>query len=73
MRLPSLKPNQVVKVLAKLGFEEVRHTGSHLILVNKDKKKVIPVPIHNKDIKRRLLRNIIKQTSLTVGDFLNLL
>ena len=72
MRLPSLKPWQVVRVLNKLGFEKFRQSGSHLILANKDKKKIIPVPVHNKDLKRGLLRSIIKQTGLTVKEFLKL-
>ncbi|MEK7154477.1 MAG: type II toxin-antitoxin system HicA family toxin [Patescibacteria group bacterium] len=73
MRLPSLKSGQVVKVLIRLGFEKIRQTGSHLILVHKGSKKITPVPIHNKNLKRGLLRSIIKQTGLTVKEFLNLL
>lgn len=73
MRLPSLKPKKIVKVLLKIGFAEARQTGSHLILVNTDTKKIIPVPIHNKDLKRGLLISIVKQTGLTVEEFIKLL
>lgn len=73
MRLPSLKSLQVVKVLEKLGFERKRQTGSHLILAHGITKKIIPVPMHNKDIKRGLLTHIIKQTGLTINEFTKLL
>ncbi len=74
MRLPTLKYRKVVKVLAKIGFVEARQTGSHLVLVKKDVKKIVTVPIHsNKDIKRGTLVAIIKQAGLTVKEFLDLL
>lgn len=73
MRLPIIRPQKVVKVLKKIGFEKIRQTGSHLILVNRTIKKIIPIPIHNKDIKRGLLLSIIKQTDLTIEEFIKLL
>lgn len=73
MRLPSLRPIKIIGILKKVGFEEIRQSGSHLILVNRSTKKIIPIPIHNKDIKRGLLRSIIKQTGLTPGEFIKLL
>ena len=73
MRLPSLKPQQVVRILKRAGFGAARQTGSHLILVNISAKKIVPVPIHSKDIKRGLLASIIKQSGLTNSEFLELL
>lgn len=74
MRLPTLKYRKVVKVLTKIGFVRARQTGSHLILVKKDVKKIVTVPIHaNRDIKRGTLRAIIKQAGLTVKEFLDFL
>jgi len=74
MRLPVLKPGKVINGLKQIGFAKSRQTGSHLILINRIIKKIIVVPIHaNKDIKRRTLRGIIKQSGLTVKDFLDLL
>jgi predicted RNA binding protein YcfA (HicA-like mRNA interferase family) len=71
--LPSLRPREVVKVLKRIGFEEIRQTGSHLILSNKITKRTIPIPIHNKNIKRGLLAIIIKQAGLKINEFLKLL
>ena len=73
MRLPIFKPREVVKILKKIGFVEARQTGSHLILVNKTIKKIIPIPIHSKDIKRGLFLSIIKQADLTIDEFIKLL
>ena len=74
MRLPTLKYRKVIKVLMKIGFTKARQTGSHLILVKKDVKKIVTVPVHsNRDIKRGTLMAIIKQAGLTVKDFLDLL
>lgn len=73
MRLPTLKPMEVIRALTKLGFERARQSGSHIVMVNKISGKLIPIPMHNKDMKRGLLRNIVKQTGLRVKDFVELL
>ena len=73
MKIPSLRHKKVVKVLKKIGFEEARQTGSHLILLNRESKKIISVPIHNKDIKKGLLIGIIKQAGLTTEEFIKML
>ena len=73
MRLPALRPQKVIKALKKIGFENARQTGGHLILVNKTTKKIVPIPIHGKDIKRGLLLSIIKQADLTIEEFVKLL
>lgn len=73
MRVPNIRPRKVIQVLKKAGFQEVRQTGSHLILVNKERRKVVPIPMHAKDIKRGLLVSIIKQSGLTIYEFMKLL
>jgi len=73
MRLPALRLQKVIKVLKKIGFEEARQTGSHLILINKATTKIIPIPVHSRDIKRGLLISIIKQADLTTEEFMKLL
>ena len=73
MKIPSLGHKKLIRVLKKIGFEEARQTGSHLILLNRESKKIITVPIHNKDIKRGLLAGIIKQADLTTEEFIKLL
>jgi predicted RNA binding protein YcfA (HicA-like mRNA interferase family) len=72
-RLPTLTPRQVVAALKKAGFIEDTQSGSHLILKNPETKRRLPVPIHAKDLKRPLMRAIIKQAGLTEALFRALL
>jgi predicted RNA binding protein YcfA (HicA-like mRNA interferase family) len=69
-RLPLLSWREVVKVLAKAGFQVARQKGSHLILIKDE--YVVPVPKH-KEIKKGLLMEIITEAGLTKEEFLKLL
>ena len=70
-KLPALKPRQVIRVLEKAGFSFQRQKGSHKIYIKKEIG--ITVPIHNKDLKKGTLRNIIKHSGLTLEEFLDLI
>ncbi|MDO8515241.1 MAG: type II toxin-antitoxin system HicA family toxin [bacterium] len=70
--MASFKPKEVVKILEKLGFSSKRQTGSHLIMYHSGKQKIIPVPIHGKDVKKGLLNAIIKQSGSTEEEFIKL-
>ena len=72
-KIPIVKPIKVVKALKRVGFIEVRQTGSHLFLLNSRTKKIVPVPIHAKTLKKGLLHGIIKEAGLTLEEFLKLL
>jgi len=52
MKLPAIKPRELARVLRKLNCVEKRQTGSHLIFYCPNQKKIIPVPIHPKDLKK---------------------
>lgn len=73
MRFPTLKPAEVIRVLKKAGFEELRQVGSHLSIGNKKKSVIVVVPMHNKDMKRGLLLSIIKDAGMTKDEFRKLL
>lgn len=70
--MATFKPKEVVKILQKLGFVKKRQTGSHLMMYHPNSKKIIPVPIHNKDMKQGLLKGIIKQSQSTEKEFIKL-
>jgi len=70
-RLPVLKPKQLIKVLEKAGFSFVRQKGSHRIYI-KDNIG-ITIPCHSKELKKGTLRHIIKQSGLTLKEFLDLI
>ena len=65
--LPVLKSKEVVRILEKIGFHFYRQKGSHKIFVKDDYQVV--VPMHNKDLKKGTLFNIIKGTGLSKEEF----
>lgn len=73
MKLPVIKPKQLIKVLEKKGCIFKRQTGSHQIFYYPEKEKIITVPIHTKDIKKGLLHSILKELDLPVEEFFELL
>ena len=73
-RLPSLSVDEVCGALSKAGFSIVRGRGkgSHVYLYRAYPPTGITVP-KKKDIKRGTLRAIIRQSGLSVDEFLALL
>lgn len=68
--LPVLKPQEVVAILIKLGFQQVRQKGSHKQFRHPD-GRVTTVPFHKgKDIAPALLRKIISDIEMKPEDFL---
>lgn len=70
--MTAFKPKEVVKILKKLGYLPKRQTGSHLILYNPENNKIIPIPIHSKDLKKGLLKGIIKGAESSEKEFISL-
>jgi predicted RNA binding protein YcfA (HicA-like mRNA interferase family) len=74
--LPKITPinsQKLIRILQKTGFKIVRQKGSHLILID-DRKTRIVIPVHpGKDIKPGLIRAIIKEAGLSRDDFFKLL
>jgi predicted RNA binding protein YcfA (HicA-like mRNA interferase family) len=67
--IPILKPREVVTLLERLGFVEVRQRGSHKQYRHPD-GRVTTVPFHpGRDISPALLRAIARDIGLTVRDF----
>lgn len=68
--IPILKPHEVVKLLEKLGFREVRQKGSHKQFRHADGRGTT-VPFHKgRDISPTLLRKIASDIDLTVEELL---
>lgn len=67
---PVLKPREVVALLVRLGFIEVRQRGSHRQYRHAD-GRATTVPFHQgRDISPTLLRQIAKDVGLSLEDFL---
>ncbi len=70
-RLPSCKPKDVERVLLKLGFVERRQRGSHKIFVRESDQRRAVLPWHNRDLRRGTLRRIIRDTGLSLEEFVD--
>jgi predicted RNA binding protein YcfA (HicA-like mRNA interferase family) len=69
-RYPVLKPQEVVTILNRLGFKEVRQRGSHKQYRHPD-GRITTVPFHKgRDISPVLLKQIAKDIGLTMEEFL---
>lgn len=72
-RLPSLTAREIIRVLKRSGFIEDRKKGSHLVMFNPQTGARTVVPIHSGNIKRSLTYAIIRDTQMTVEDFMKML
>lgn len=59
--------------MEKSGFELRRQKGSHAFYFRESDKRATVVPIHNKDIGRGLLRKILNEIDMGVGEFIGLM
>lgn len=71
-KLPVISGADCVKALSKVGFEVYRQRGSHIVVVRKSPPTQTTIPNH-KELDRGTLRAIIRQTGLTVEEFILLL
>ncbi|MEK7573349.1 MAG: type II toxin-antitoxin system HicA family toxin [Patescibacteria group bacterium] len=70
--MPSFKAREIVRILQKLGYIQKRQTGSHLMMYHPKSKSIIPVPIHTKELKKGLVRGIMKQAESSEKEFIKL-
>lgn len=67
MKLPrDVSGVEVARALRRLGFAELRQTGSHLILRKEGRTVVVP---QHKPLKPGTLKGIIEQAGLTLEQF----
>ena len=68
-KLSLLKARELIKILRKLGFIQVRQKGSHAFFSHRDGRTTV-VPIHqDKQIGRGLIRYILHDISLSPEEF----
>jgi predicted RNA binding protein YcfA (HicA-like mRNA interferase family) len=75
MKIPPMKPKQIVAALLKAGFYIHHQRGSHARLLHRTKTEArVTVPIHNKDLPSSFIKHrILKQAGLSDEEFLSLL
>jgi len=72
-RLPRVTAAEIIRVLERIGFVQVRQSGSHRIFKN-EKGQRVTVPFHRgKILHPKLLRSILRDADLTTDDLLELL
>jgi len=70
-REPVLSGKRLIRLLSEFGFEVVRIRGSQLFLRDSDGRTTV-VPVHrNEDIGKGLLRKILKDCEVELGDLLD--
>ena len=73
VKLLLLEPREVIKVLKKNGFEFRSQKGSHrkFIKIANGKNYRVIVPMHDKEIKRGTLLDIITRSGKTKEEFMS--
>lgn len=67
--VPVLKPHEVVRILNRLGFEQIRQRGAHKQFRHPD-GRMTTVPFHKaQDISPTLLRKIARDIGMTAEEF----
>lgn len=66
--LPRISGAEAIAVFESLGFVHVRQKGSHVVLRRSDRGCVVPL---HKDLAIGTLRSAIRQTGITVDEFID--
>ena len=66
--LPVMSGREVMRVFETLGWEVVRQTGSHIIMVKDEEPVTLSVPDH-REVAKGTLRSLIRTAGLTVDQF----
>ena len=70
--LPRLSGSECIAVLKKAGFEIMRQSGSHIVVKRANPFAQLVVPDHE-ELDTGTLRAIIRQSGLSVDEFLKLI
>ena len=68
-RLPMVSARKMIHALEQAGFVADGQKGSHLYFWHPLRKILTAVPMHPGDLKRSLVRAILRQVGLTEAEF----
>jgi predicted RNA binding protein YcfA (HicA-like mRNA interferase family) len=70
-KMPRISSREAIRALERLGFEQVRQTGSHVVMKKETEEGEIGcvVPMH-RELKVGTLSGILKQAQVTVEEFI---
>ena len=67
--LPTVKAKELVRALLKMGFFVDHQKGSHARLIHSQQpSRKVTIPMHNKDLPKGALRNILRQAEISVDE-----
>ena len=71
-KMPRISAKEAIRALERLGFEQVRQTGSHVVMKKEIQEGEIGcvVPLH-RELKIGTLSGVLKQARITVEDFID--
>ncbi|MGL5793698.1 MAG: type II toxin-antitoxin system HicA family toxin [Waterburya sp.] len=71
-KLPRISSREAIRTLERLGFEQVRQTGSHVVMkkVTQEGEIGCVVPVH-RELKVGTLSGILKQAQVTAEQFID--
>jgi predicted RNA binding protein YcfA (HicA-like mRNA interferase family) len=67
-KLPVLSGHEIVKLLERLGFEQVRQRGSHVVMRRGAHGCVVPL---HKEVKSGTLAGLLRQAGVTLDELIN--
>jgi predicted RNA binding protein YcfA (HicA-like mRNA interferase family) len=65
-KLPRVSGSEVIRALQRLGFEEVRQSGSHVVMRRAGKGCVVPL---HAELKIGTLAGLLRQAEVPAEDF----
>lgn len=70
-KMPRISSREAIRALERLGFEQIRQTGSHVVMkrVTEEGEIGCVVPVH-RELKVGTLNGILKQAKVTVEEFI---
>ena len=68
IRLPTTDATRFIRALKRMGFVTVNQRGSHLTLRHPISQLQTTVPVHGGDLKRGLMKRILKQIGVTEAE-----
>ena len=73
-KMPRISSKEAIRVLERLGFEQVRQTGSHVVMKKETEAGKIGcvIPVHQ-ELKVGTLSGILKQSQITIEQFIEYL
>ena len=63
-KIPPVDSRRLIKILENFGFRVVRQKGSHVIMMNEEKTRIV-IPVHpGRKVKPGLVRAIMREAEL---------